>query len=335
MTTPPGWYPDPGHTGNGPLLERWWDGSAWTDHTRAAQGAAYAPVQQPQQPPPAQQQPGFGPAQPLGPSGAPAPGYGMPPGGTGGNGGGRRRGPMIAAIVGAVVLVAAIVGGVVLLNQDDDSGNEAEPKPSATSAKPSPEEQRTEEPAPTPSQDPNVVEDQLNGITLPAPKDWRQGRSDSGGAGLTKDDYTCPQKNSGMCVRGGVFTNTATGYKADTAEGVAKEDIEQNAEESYGKDPLTEKQMYGGIKSHKKLKSEAVTVAGQKGYLVRWKLDTEKGDGGYVQSVVFPAPTGSQSLVVLRFGFDASDQGPSLKVMDEIVKGVKAIDGGSGDSDTV
>ncbi|MGI5467793.1 DUF2510 domain-containing protein [Streptomyces sp. CA-132043] len=42
MTTPPGWYPDPGHTGNGPAPERWWDGSAWTEQTRAAQAAPAA-----------------------------------------------------------------------------------------------------------------------------------------------------------------------------------------------------------------------------------------------------------------------------------------------------
>ncbi|MEV0041329.1 DUF2510 domain-containing protein, partial [Streptomyces sp. NPDC050804] len=34
-TTPPGWYPDPGHSGDGPQRERWWDGSAWTDELRA------------------------------------------------------------------------------------------------------------------------------------------------------------------------------------------------------------------------------------------------------------------------------------------------------------
>ncbi|MYS19478.1 DUF2510 domain-containing protein, partial [Streptomyces sp. SID4948] len=32
-TTTPGWYPEPGHTGNGPAMERWWDGNAWTEHT--------------------------------------------------------------------------------------------------------------------------------------------------------------------------------------------------------------------------------------------------------------------------------------------------------------
>ncbi|MER6290087.1 DUF2510 domain-containing protein [Streptomyces sviceus] len=30
-TLPPGWYPDP----DAPLLERWWNGTAWTDHRRA------------------------------------------------------------------------------------------------------------------------------------------------------------------------------------------------------------------------------------------------------------------------------------------------------------
>ncbi|MEW2348103.1 DUF2510 domain-containing protein [Streptomyces sp. NPDC006684] len=34
--TPPGWYPDPGHSGEGPRGERWWDGTAWTDRTRQA-----------------------------------------------------------------------------------------------------------------------------------------------------------------------------------------------------------------------------------------------------------------------------------------------------------
>ncbi|NUO46956.1 MAG: DUF2510 domain-containing protein, partial [Streptomyces sp.] len=40
QVTPPGWYPDPGQTSDGPATERWWDGKAWTDQIRPAGSAA-------------------------------------------------------------------------------------------------------------------------------------------------------------------------------------------------------------------------------------------------------------------------------------------------------
>ncbi|MEV5517322.1 DUF2510 domain-containing protein, partial [Streptomyces flaveolus] len=40
QVTPPGWYPDPGQTSDGPATERWWDGKAWTDQVRPAGPAA-------------------------------------------------------------------------------------------------------------------------------------------------------------------------------------------------------------------------------------------------------------------------------------------------------
>ncbi|WP_143661781.1 DUF2510 domain-containing protein, partial [Streptomyces sp. st170] len=39
--TPPGWYPDTGAPG----LERWWDGTSWTAHTRPPAAAGSAPHQ--------------------------------------------------------------------------------------------------------------------------------------------------------------------------------------------------------------------------------------------------------------------------------------------------
>ncbi|PWS40024.1 hypothetical protein DKT74_35180, partial [Streptomyces sp. ZEA17I] len=38
--TPPGWHPDPGHSGKGPDQERWWDGVQWTGHVRPSPAAA-------------------------------------------------------------------------------------------------------------------------------------------------------------------------------------------------------------------------------------------------------------------------------------------------------
>lgn len=38
-TTPPGWYPDP----TAPGTERYWDGTAWTDHSRPVTVAPPAP----------------------------------------------------------------------------------------------------------------------------------------------------------------------------------------------------------------------------------------------------------------------------------------------------
>nr|WP_251146494.1 DUF2510 domain-containing protein [Streptomyces sp. CBG30] len=44
--TPPGWHPDPGHSGKGPDQERWWDGVQWTAMSarRPPRSAAVASV---------------------------------------------------------------------------------------------------------------------------------------------------------------------------------------------------------------------------------------------------------------------------------------------------
>ncbi|MCQ4203786.1 DUF2510 domain-containing protein, partial [Streptomyces coelicoflavus] len=40
MTPPPGWYRDP----SAPHLERWWDGTAWTEHRRPPEPVGYGPA---------------------------------------------------------------------------------------------------------------------------------------------------------------------------------------------------------------------------------------------------------------------------------------------------
>ncbi|MER6739181.1 hypothetical protein, partial [Streptomyces puniciscabiei] len=184
-------------------------------------------------------------------------------------------------------------------------------------------------PSPNPSEAPKVkgggtVPDPVNGISLPVPKGWT-GRTISVGAEVTADDsYKCPGDSTQTCVPGGAYSAPARalGTKGDTAESVAEADIAANAKESYGD---------GGITSHQVLGSGAVTVAGQKGYMVRWKAVTSKGADGYVESVAFPSPDDTKQIVVVRFGVDV---GQSTAVIDEILKGIK-VSSGSGNGQDV
>src|SRR5918996_4820521 len=120
MTPPPGWYPDP----HAPHLERWWDGTAWTEHRRAPE----------------------------------VPGPPQPAGGASG------RAKAIALTIAGVVLVAAIVTGVAVLGGDDDGGGTvADTAPTSVPPTPSTTAPSTTAPAPTTSEpsadDPAVVVD--------------------------------------------------------------------------------------------------------------------------------------------------------------------------------
>ncbi|WP_370745798.1 hypothetical protein [Streptomyces sp. LUP30] len=165
------------------------------------------------------------------------------------------------------------------------------------------------------------MNDALNGISIPIPAGWA-GQEMTVGAQVTSDSsYKCPGDTSKTCTKGGVYSAPAEVLKTKgtTAEEVAKADIAANSVESYGGTT------YGAITSHQVLASKAVTVAGQKGYLVRWKAVTSKGADGYVESLAFPAPADAKRLVVLRFGLDA-DQ--SASVIDTITQGIKVYTGG-------
>ncbi|MFI9040525.1 DUF2510 domain-containing protein [Streptomyces sp. NPDC053726] len=290
QTSPPGWHPDPGYTGIGPVHERWWDGNQWTDHLRV---------------PPAT----------------------------------IRRRRMRIGIIAGVVVLAAIGGGLFLLS--DDSGDSKENAATAPSTAPSGAPGRGpgapggggESQAPEqqiPQTEDGFATDLASGISLPVPDGWT-GKSGIAGAGVTTGEYACPGDTSQKCVRGGVFSMPAKALKLDTttAKATATKDISANATESYGE------KIYGGITSHQELKSEPVTVAGEKGYLVRWKVVTKSGDDGYVQSLAFASPRSRNTLIVVRSGFDINNKAPELSVMDDITKGIKAASGtGSGPGST-
>ncbi|AXE81487.1 DUF2510 domain-containing protein [Streptomyces atratus] len=281
--SPPGWHPDPGYKGIGPVHERWWDGNQWTDHLRVPPAAI-------------------------------------------------RRRRMRIGITAGVVVLAAIGGGLFLLS--DNSGDSKESAATAPSTAPSgPPGGGGESQAPErqlPQTEDGYATDLAGGISLPVPDGWT-GKSGIAGAGVTTGEYACPGDSSQQCVRGGVFSMPAKALKLDTttAKATATKDISANATDSYGE------KIYGGITSHQELKSGPVTVAGEQGYLVRWKVVTKSGDDGYVQSLAFPSPRSTDTLIVVRSGFDINTKAPDLSVMDDITKGIKAASGtGSGPGTT-
>ncbi|MGW1321715.1 DUF2510 domain-containing protein [Streptomyces antibioticus] len=342
QVTPPGWYPDPGQKNDGPATERWWDGTAWTDQTRPVGSAApWGPTAQA----PADGTYGAYGAYPTYPA------YPSPP-----VGGGRRGLRTGIAVAVAVAVLASIGVGVWALAGDDggsgggngtaqgsggqdgpggrdggpfgDSGGSGGSGGSGDSGGSGGSGGGT--PSPGESEAPKIksgsVPDPINGISIPIPDGWT-GQQMNVGAQVSSDStYPCPGDTSKTCTKGGVYSAPAEVLEAtgDTAEEVAKSDIAKNAEDSYGGDT------YGAITSHKVLASKAVTVAGQKGYLVRWQAVTSKGADGIVESVAFPAPADTGRLVVLRFGVDA-DQ--STSVIDTILKGVKVSKGGGSGQD--
>ncbi|MFI7407884.1 DUF2510 domain-containing protein [Streptomyces sp. NPDC049627] len=351
QVTPPGWYPDPGRKSDGPPTERWWDGKAWTDQVRpAGSAAAWEPPGQPAD----HGQPAAGGAQPAevlqSPADAAPYAYPVHPGYPGEPQSRGRRGLRTGIAVGVAAVVLASIGvGVYALAADDGAGGgsaDSRQGPGGPGGQggqggpfgdsgggngggsggnggsggqsPSPDESEA------PKVDSGAVTDPVNGISIPIPDGW-YGQQIRWGAQVASDKtYKCPSDTSQTCMKGGAYSAPALALrtKGDTAEEIAKADIAANADESYGKG-------YGKITSHEVLASKPVTVAGQKGYMVRWKAVTSKGADGYVESLAFPSPHNKQQMVVVRLGVDAGEQ----SVLDEIAKGIKVSTGGGNGQD--
>ncbi|MFD7293883.1 DUF2510 domain-containing protein [Streptomyces sp. NPDC059897] len=336
--TPAGWYPDPGQIPNGPRTERWWDGARWTDQTRPAATTPPPPSQQPA--PFAQQPPAPNPAYPS------HPGHPGHPGPLPSASRGRGRIAIAAGI--AVVVLAGIGTGVYALTAggDGDGRNDK-----ADSRSQSPKEAPPEDPgapggggespgpdapgaSPRAPLDQGFATDVSNGVAIPVIKNWT-GTDGAGAAGITVGPYPCPNSKGDACVKGGATTSSAKrlGLDAKTAKAAAKEDIAKNAKSSYGG------KTYEGITGHEQVFAKAVTVAGQKGYRVRWSVETKSGVDAWVESAAFPSPANPDKLIVLRAGIDvpktAADKakGPDAGAIDKILEGIKKASV-TGDGDT-
>ncbi|MFD4988681.1 DUF2510 domain-containing protein [Streptomyces sp. NPDC058374] len=323
---PPGWYVDP--AAPPPAVERWWDGTGWTAHTRApVAGAAPGPGS------PVAPDGGFGPPRSQAPQGGFGPvGFGPPATAASPA---RRRGTVAALVAGAVVVAVCAVGGVVLLGGGDtpaDASGAAAPSASSAasgttpSATPSPTEGPTRDPAP------RVLTDELNGITLPVPEGWTKSTTLTAGdvAMVTDPSYDCPG-GSGSCHRGRIISATLTGSDETDPKAVAEADISDAVDLLYDRD-VVDRRPYDGVTAEREAAAGQVAVAGRAGYYVRWRVTTGAGDGGWVQSLAFRSSVGSESMVVVRFAFDAGSEGPPLSLMDTVVKGIEPLGatGGSG-----
>ncbi|MFJ2863643.1 DUF2510 domain-containing protein [Kitasatospora sp. NPDC087314] len=345
---PAGWYPDPKDTGSDPRPQRWWDGRGWTASTRPAPSDAPEPV------PPAAGAPGPGAAEepkvlegevldsgptvryPEPPPFGTAYGAAAPPPARGPR---RRPSRLVIAAAVAALLGLGAGSGITYLAMDGHGDNR--PQRSARPVVPNGENgpwngfpglgggngdsgnggsggggngsggnggngSGGNGSGKTRPGAGNAI-DPVNRLTLPVPSGWQAGATSDGYAALTVGSYTCP--DGSQCTLGGVTTGRIDGGGTD-AQAAAKADIDKAA-----------KQSYGDITGHQELKSEAVKVNGQDGYLVRWKVDAPKGNNGYVQTVVFPSADG-KALVSVHFGFDIADKAPDPGVMDTILNGI-------------
>ncbi|MFC8919794.1 DUF2510 domain-containing protein [Streptomyces sp. NPDC057116] len=288
---PAGWYPAPGN----PAVEHWWDGTAWTGHTRSASPATVV-------------------AAPL-----PA----------------RRSGRPIAVAAAVVAAVAVAATAVVALGSGDEppaaTGNTSAPPaagPAPTSSAPASSPPASPSPA---EEDPTVVTDQLNGITLPILEGWENPEFTSGDLPTvsTVAADPCPAAPSRSCEHGSVVSLTATATGDSDPKAIAREDIAKAADSAFEEDALGVRP-HGGIRSHTVVAERPAVVAGRTGHLVRWRVTTNQGPGGYVQSLVFPSSLGSESPVIVRFVLSAGPGAPPPSVMDEITKGIRPIGSSTG-----
>ncbi|WP_406175350.1 DUF2510 domain-containing protein [Streptomyces canus] len=198
----------------------------------------------------------------------------------------------MALTTSGVVLVAAIISGAFALARHDGDDVVADTAPTAATHPPS-----------SASPAPSRLDDELDGISLPLPDGWVPAKY------VTRDNVV-------MTTDGGrVFTHTLPANSGASPASLAKKDIPQAADSSYG-----------GIRSHRVVGSERVAVAGCSGYLVRWRVKTAKGTEGYVQSLAFTtAPGGPRNTIVVRFAFDAGPDGPPLADMERITEGIRSV----------
>ncbi|WP_431032484.1 DUF2510 domain-containing protein [Streptomyces sp. P6-2-1] len=208
--------------------------------------------------------------------------------------GGRRKPPgrvmFLALVLGGAALLAGLVVGIAALSTRDD------PLVRVTDAA---EGARS---GATPRDGAGAT---LHGIVVPVPEGWRT----DGSALVTGRPRDCPL--AGGCTPGRITVTTTPG-PPEAARARAERDNETAAEDAYP-----------GA-SHRLAAAGPVRAAGQKGWLVRRRCLPREGAGGYVQSLVLPAPHEPGTLLVVRARLDADADPAGPGVLDETAEGIRA-----------
>jgi hypothetical protein len=293
-TTPAGWYPDPKPSDPANPGKRWWNGTDWTVSTKTDEVLTATTAY---------------PAYPL----DPAPGVVEPKTR-------KRRPALVAGTVAAILGLAVGSLGTYLIMHNDHSST------TASSSVQNPGNgfggsggggTGGGSGSGGGSSAGNVAVDVVNGITLPDPgTGWTGGTDQNGNAYLSYGSYTCAGSAGGTCSLAGASTSTLSASVSGGAQAAATADMANAV-----------KQSYGTVTGHKQLESQAVTVAGRRGYLIRWQVDAKVGNNGTVEDVVFPNSSNTK-LIAVHLGFDITSKAPAVSVMDTIISGIQDYSGG-------
>ncbi|MFD7998077.1 DUF2510 domain-containing protein [Streptomyces mirabilis] len=201
LTPPPGWYRDPSY----PLVERWWDGTAWTDHRRGPEA-----LQVPLAPP-------------------------RPVGGSG-------RAKAVALVTAGVVLVTSIVTGAFVLGREGGDGGTAATRttppaaPAPTAG--SPADPSSGDPSVVVDELNGIALPLFDGWVR------AQDVAEDDVMMTTPGTYDCPG-DPGLCRHGRVVSRTVTANDERSPKALAEHDIADAASTAYDRDLLDNRPFHG------------------------------------------------------------------------------------------
>ncbi|MGA4544797.1 DUF2510 domain-containing protein [Uniformispora flossi] len=310
---PPGWYDDP----SAPGMERWWDGTQWTESSRpradapgvppAPGGPSSGPVG-PAGPAGPMGQPGFGPAN--GPGGLAGPGqapyppqYGSYPPAAGGS---RKNRNLIIGLVALLVVGGLVAVLVFTLGGKDDKSSVATD---------------------------GTLTDTTTGVTIPFIKGWDKDTDKDRPAHQTKDKVACSDES------GSASSDPSDGPSPDSSDSDSSSDCYLGeAEVAYvpGKSfDGAVSRMQGQIKNGddfkvtKTVREDKTKIDGKNAQVLVYEVEENKGSPARTATLEFIIIDnkfeyeGDDAYPIVFVGVDHDPKAPSKGVLDTVRDGIK------------